>query len=119
MTYPRQGDFVFLDAEPHAGHEIGGHSPSSGNVRRPFLVLSGDAYNQKTGFVYVMAISSKHRDSFFRQRIIDYASGINGDLLLTQVPQYDFSARHGEIVGHIKDKNLFDDILDIFLQIFE
>lgn len=119
MDYPKQGDFVFMDSEPHRGHEIGGHDPNNGNIRRPFLVLSGNVYNEKTGLVYAMAISSKHRESPFRKRIIDYETGVNGDLLLSKVPQYDYMERHGEIIGHIKDKNLFEEILDIFLQIFK
>jgi mRNA interferase MazF len=36
MVKIRQGDIVYLDADPHAGHEMGGHSPATGNVRRLF-----------------------------------------------------------------------------------
>lgn len=118
MNYPKQGDFVYLNAEPHAGHEIGGHDPENGNTRRPFLILSRNVYNQKTHSVYAMAISSKHRKNIFRRRIVDFETGINGDLLLTKVPQYDYVARQGEVIGHIKDQDLFDEVLEIFLQSF-
>ena len=50
-AYPKQGDFVFMDAEPHAGHEIGGHDPENQNDRRPYLVLSKEVFNYKTGSV--------------------------------------------------------------------
>ncbi|QIA88701.1 type II toxin-antitoxin system PemK/MazF family toxin (plasmid) [Lactobacillus johnsonii] len=117
-AYPKQGDFVFMDAEPHAGHEIGGHDPENQNDRRPYLVLSKEAFNYKTGLVHAMAISSKVKESPFRERIIDFESGINGDLLLTQIPEYDFEARRGEIVGHIKDQGKLDRVLAVFLSEF-
>lgn len=118
MFYPKQGDFVFMDAEPHAGREIGGHDVDSGNVRRPFLILSRHSFNAKTGLVYAMAITSKHRKSPIRESIIDLETKINGDLLLTRVPQYDFKARDGEIIGHIKDEAKFEKVLSVFKQIF-
>lgn len=118
MDYPKQGDFVFISAEPHAGHEIGGHDANAGNVRRPYLVLSRESFNSNTGLVYAMAITSKVRESPIRERIIDMESGINGDLLLTRVPQYDYKARKGEIVGHIKDQDKLEKVLAIFKQIF-
>ena len=116
--YPKQGDFVFMSAEPHAGQEIGGHNLTQGNIRCPFLILSRESFNSRTGLVYAMAITSKHRKSPIRERIVDIESGINGDLLLTRVPEYDFNAREGEIVGHIKDYAKLEKVLSIFKQIF-
>lgn len=118
MHYPKQGDFVFMSAEPHAGHEIGGHDPKNNDIRRPYLILSRKSFNSNTGLVYAMAITSKHRESPIRERIVDIEAGINGDLLLTRVPQYDFQARKGEIVGHIKDQAKLEKVLSIFKQIF-
>ena len=40
---PDQGDVVWLDFDPHAGHEQAGH--------RPAMVLSPAAYNGKTGLM--------------------------------------------------------------------
>ncbi len=48
MVMPQQGDLIFIDVEPHAGHEEGGHNPTSGNIRLPLVVLSNDGYNQST-----------------------------------------------------------------------
>lgn len=64
-----------------------------------------------------MAISSKVRESNSK-KIVDIESGINGDLLLTRVPQYDFRARKGRIVGYIRDQSRFKKVLYIFKQIF-
>lgn len=116
--YPKQGDIVMCDAEPHAGHEIGGHNPSKGNIRRPFLVLSNNNFNRATHLVHLMAITHVHRSSPFRLPIDDYANKINGDLLLYETPEYSFEARHGKILGHISDKQLFEKALTIFLQSF-
>ena len=27
MEFPKKGDIIIADAEPHAGHEMGGHNP--------------------------------------------------------------------------------------------
>lgn len=118
MDYPKQGDFVFMSAEPHSGHEIGGHDAKAGNVRRPYLILSRESFNANTGLVYAMAITSKVRESPIRERIVDVESKINGDLLLTRVSQYDFHARDGKIIGHIKDQDKLEKVLAIFKQIF-
>ncbi|WP_302051009.1 hypothetical protein [Lactobacillus helveticus] len=40
-----------IDAEPHAGHEMGGHNPEEGNIRRRYLVVSRYQYNAKSGLV--------------------------------------------------------------------
>ena len=40
---PDQGDIVWLDFDPHAGHEQAGY--------RPAMVLSPAAYNGKTGLM--------------------------------------------------------------------
>ncbi|MEB3365626.1 type II toxin-antitoxin system PemK/MazF family toxin [Lactobacillus sp. R2/2] len=47
MVAPKQGDIIWIDAEPHAGREEGGHNPQSGNIQRPAIVISNNAYNQK------------------------------------------------------------------------
>lgn len=57
-------------------------------------------------------------ESPIREKIVDVESGINGNLLLTRVPQYDFRARKGRIVGYIRDQSRFEKVLYIFKQIF-
>ncbi|WP_225352831.1 hypothetical protein [Lentilactobacillus parafarraginis] len=37
---PQQGDLIWIDSEPHAGHEYGGHNPASNKTFRPLLVVS-------------------------------------------------------------------------------
>lgn len=104
---PKQGNLIFIDAEPHVGHEEGGHDPKTGNIRRPMVVLSNSKYNQLTGMVVCMPITSKiHLDFRIAVPIRDSASGIQGSIITYQIPNYDFKARHGEIVGYISASTL-------------
>lgn len=45
---PKQGDLIWINSEPHAGHEYGAHDVSAGNTFRPMLVMSDLAYNQRS-----------------------------------------------------------------------
>ncbi|BAP84866.1 cell growth regulatory protein [Paucilactobacillus hokkaidonensis JCM 18461] len=104
---PEQGSLIYIDAEPHAGHEYGGHNSNMGNIRRPMIVLSNSGYNQKTGMVSGMVITStrfNNSDNYIE--IADFKSGISGSIVTWQLPSYDYSARHGEIVGKINGKTL-------------
>jgi len=48
---PSSGDIIWLDLNPHTGHEQSGH--------RPCLVLSERTYSQHTGLAVVCPITSK------------------------------------------------------------
>lgn len=119
MIKVSQGDIIMIDAEPHAGHEMGGHNPEKGNIRRRYLVVSRSQYNSKSGLVIGLAITHIHRDSPYRFPVVDFASKTNGDALLFQLLSYDFLARHGEIIGHISASSEFDNILDQVRNIFK
>ncbi|WP_125582235.1 type II toxin-antitoxin system PemK/MazF family toxin [Levilactobacillus cerevisiae] len=115
---PKQGDLIFIDAEPHVGHEEGGHSPQTGNIRRPMVVISNNGYNLSMGMVVCMPITSKIKtDERIYSPIVDHDSGISGSIITYQVPNYDFNARHGEIVGHIHAK-LLNELLQKVKRIF-
>lgn len=97
---PEQGSYIWADAEPHVGREIGGHLPEKNNIQRPFLVVSDTQYNKFTGFVHVMPITHKTdpaRVNYFR--ILDYENQINGSLITDQILEHDFHARNGKIIG--------------------
>ncbi|GEO64371.1 type II toxin-antitoxin system PemK/MazF family toxin [Companilactobacillus nantensis] len=121
MDYPIQGDIIFIDAEPHAGHELGGHSVKADNIKRPMIVLSDSDYNKSTGLVSGMPITSHEflgdSDDGSYVPIIDMNSGVRGNVVTYYLPSYDFVARHGEIVGHVSDKilkELLGDVKNIF-----
>lgn len=53
MYLPKRGDICWLDFEPTKGKEIGKY--------RPVLILSHETYNQVTGLVICMPVSSSIR----------------------------------------------------------
>ena len=114
-----QGDIVVVDAEPHAGHEMGGHDPANNNIRRHFLVVSRHEYNKRSKMICGLAITHKHVDSPFRFPIIDFESGTNGDALLLQLLTYDFVARNGKVIGHIHDQGQLRKIVQQVRNIFD
>lgn len=68
----------------------------------PMVVLSNDGYNQAMGMIIGMPITSKVKhDHRIYVPVDDHASGISGSIITFQLPNYDFDARHGEIVGHV------------------
>ncbi|MFD1550136.1 type II toxin-antitoxin system PemK/MazF family toxin [Levilactobacillus fuyuanensis] len=99
VEYPKQGDLVWIDAEPHAGHEYGGHNAIS-NIRRPMLIISGDVYNERTGMVVGFPITSVVPDGFPAGLKLENTE-IHGIAVLSNVLGYDFAARNGEIVDHV------------------
>lgn len=114
-----QGDIIMVDAEPHAGHEMGGHDPKQGNIRRRFLIVSRHQYNEKSGLVIGLAITHNHiENNPFRFYVLDFPSKTNGDALLFQMLTYDFIARHGKVIGHISPSAEFDELLKQVQNIF-
>ncbi|WEV39668.1 type II toxin-antitoxin system PemK/MazF family toxin [Lactobacillus sp. ESL0681] len=108
VRYPKQGDLIWIDSEPHVGHEEGGHNPETGNTQRPAVVISNTSYNEKTGLVVCMLFThdlNKGKANLYYP-IIDLASQLSGSVITFQMPNYDFQGRHGKIVGHVKEKDL-------------
>ena len=58
MEFPKKGDIIIADAEPHAGHEMGGRNPKKGNIRRHYVVMSTSAYNEATHMFIGMPITT-------------------------------------------------------------
>ena len=58
---PAQGDLVWFDFDPQAGHEQGG--------RRPAIVLSPKAYNKLIGLALVCPVTSREKGYPFEVRI--------------------------------------------------
>lgn len=97
--FPKQGDLIWIDAEPHAGHEYGGHQPLT-NIRRPMLVTSSESYNRITGMVAGFPITS-NIPSDFPTALKIKTTKIQGYAVLSSLLGYDFDARHGEVVDHV------------------
>lgn len=80
---PQQGDIVSITFDPQRGREI--------KKRRPALVVSSTAYNEKTGFVQVCPITHTYRDG---PGYVDVPKGLNvdGQIIAIQLRSFDFTS---------------------------
>lgn len=80
---PERGDVVWLNFEPHLGHEQAG--------QRPALVISPQAYNQKTSLMLTCPITSKIKHYPFE--VVIKTAKFNGVILADQIKSLDWTAR--------------------------
>ena len=100
---PARGDIVWLSFTPQAGHEPAGH--------RPALVLSPEAYNQKTSLALFCPITSRAKGYPF-EVLLPAASAVSGAVLADQVESLDWRARGARfeaqaprrVVGEVLEK---------------
>lgn len=113
---PQQGDLIWIDSEPHAGHEYGGHNPASNKTFRPLLVVSDKAYNQRTGMIVGFPITHTTRIKAPFQIALS-SHKIEGHVILTSLLGYDYIAQSGKIVDHVNAAELtqaMNAVKDIF-----
>ncbi len=120
--FPEQGDVIVITAEPHAGHEWGGHNPEKGNNKRHMLVVSATPYNRQTGFIVGMPITTSNKyvnDIHYKPILImgNNHTGVKGYVCLYQVLNYDYQARMGKVINHVS-ANYFDEIKPYIKAIF-
>jgi mRNA interferase MazF len=85
MAYvPERGDAVWLDFNPQTGHEQAG--------KRPALVLSPQAYNQKVGLAIFCPITNQSKGYPF-EVIIPTGYKVTGTILSDQVKNLDWRRR--------------------------
>lgn len=84
MDYvPEAGDVVWLDFDPHSGHEQAGH--------RPALVISPATYNRRTGLMLCCPLTSQVKGYPFEVAI----SGARPSVALAdQIKSMDWQARN-------------------------
>lgn len=108
MILPKKGDIIVADAEPHAGHEMGGHDPKKGNVRRHYVVMSSDDYNIATRMFIGMPITTTDHENNPRYLPIlingSNGTGVKGYIVLWQLQNFDYVARNGKIVNAVSRK---------------
>jgi mRNA interferase MazF len=105
-----QGDVIWLDFNPQAGHEQGG--------RRPGLVVSNASYNTFSSLTMACPISSRDKDHPFHVRLDDRTK-TGGVILCDQIKALDLTARHGERIESVPDDILVEvlDILSGFIEL--
>ena len=110
MSYkPKQGDIVFLDFDPQAGHEQKG--------RRPALVVSNEQFHIRTNMAMVCPITNSL--SGFPMHIkLDKRTNITGEIMCEQAKCLDIKARNASFGESVPD-DILDETIDIICAIIE
>jgi len=93
-----QGDIIWVDFDPQAGHEQKG--------RRPALVISNDFFNSFSAMYMLCPITKTDKSHPFHIPLDDKTK-TNGVILLDQARVFDVKARNFEFI-----ERLPQDILD-------
>ncbi len=94
MDIPDRGDIVWITLNPQAGHEQAG--------RRPALVISPAAYNEKVGLAILCPITSQVKGYPFEVSLPD-GLPIQGVILSDQVKSLDWQGRQAEWIGKLPE----------------
>ena len=104
---PEKGDLVWLDFDPHAGHEQKG--------RRPAICISQKKYNQKIGLALFCPITS-HIKGYPFEIVLENHS-INGCILSDQVKNLDYSQRNCDFIEKAAEEEIDSAVENIKLLI--
>ena len=103
------GDLIWVDFGPPFGHEQAG--------RRPALVISPRAYNERSSLILVCPITRNRKAWAFKVEIHDEKQRVQGAILVDQVRSIDRIARfirRTEIVG----KETLDQVYAVLAALF-
>jgi len=110
MSYiPEQGDIVFLEFDPQAGHEQKG--------RRPAFVVSNNTFNQFTKMAIVCPITNTNR-GFPLHVPLDKRTKTTGVVMCEQAKSLDISARNA-IFLEKAPADILEEVIDIFVSFVE
>ena len=105
----KQGDIVYMDFDPHSGHEQGG--------RRPALVVSADIFNRMMNIRLVCPITHTSQRLPFHVRL-DGRTKTDGYILCSQVKSLDIESRNYQYVETVPC-DILDEALDILKGMLE
>jgi len=106
MSYiPDQGDIVFLEFDPQAGHEQRG--------RRPALVVSNSIFNQFTNMAIVCPITNTNR-GFPLHVPLDGRTKTTGVIMCEQAKSLDILARSAVFVEP-SPQDILEEVVDIII----
>jgi mRNA interferase MazF len=105
----KQGDVIWLDFDPQAGHEQKG--------RRPALVVSNETFNNFSSLTIVCPITNRNKDYPFHIKL-DERTKTTGIILCDQVRTLDINVRNYEYIEKLPDNILFE-VIDIINGFFE
>jgi mRNA interferase MazF len=91
---PQRGDIVWINMNPHAGHEQAG--------RRPAVVLSPRSYNDKVGLALFCPITN-HVKGYPFEVMIPPGLQVTGAILSDQVKSLDWKVRNAEYYDKVPE----------------
>jgi mRNA interferase MazF len=86
---PSRGDVIWITLNPQAGHEQAG--------RRPALVISPRAYNDKVGLAILCPMTTQVKGYPF-EVLIPNGLGVSGAILSDQVKSLDWRIRQADFI---------------------
>jgi mRNA interferase MazF len=98
---PQRGDLVWIDFDPHVGHEQAG--------RRPALVLSPGSYNGATHRALFCPITSRVKGYAYEVKVTG-TKRVSGVVLADQVKNLDWSKQNPAFIER-SDPELVEDVL--------
>jgi mRNA interferase MazF len=110
VTIFEQGDIVYLNFDPQAGHEQRG--------RRPALVVSNNLYNRVSSLTMVCPITHTDREHPFHVKL-DSRTKTAGVILCDQCRMLDLNSRQATFVEKAPDDLLAEavDLIQGFIEI--
>ena len=106
---PDRGDLIWLEFDPQAGREQAG--------RRPALVLSPRAYNERSSLALVCPITSKTKGYPF-EVVVEGTQKITGAILCVHLKSADWRRRKAVFVERL-EPNLIADVVAKILPLIE
>lgn len=105
-----QGDIVYIDLNPQAGHEQMG--------RRPAVVITNQTYNRFSKMLMLCPITNTNKRHPFHIELDDRTK-ITGVILCDQAKMLDVYARNAEFVDKLPDDKLAEvvDLVYSFIEI--
>ena len=110
MRYiPDQGDIIYLQLSPQAGHEQMG--------KRPAIVVSNKTYNQFTKMTIVCPITSSDK-GFPLHVLLDNRTKTSGVIMCEQMKALDIYTRKASFYEKAP-KDVIDEVMDIIIGFIE
>jgi mRNA interferase MazF len=94
---PKRGDAVWISFNPQAGHEQTG--------RRPAVVLSPEAYNEKVGLAILCPITNQIKGYPF-EVVLPGGLPVTGAILADQAKSLDWRERKTELICSLPGKTI-------------
>lgn len=92
---PDAGDIIWIQFDPQAGHEQAGH--------RPAVVLSPSSYNEPTGLLLCVPMTTRVKGYRFEVAVTGNRSGV---ALADQIKSFDWHARKATKKGRVSETEL-------------